>query len=98
MSRLLRSLAFPVLVLAAWEGASRAGLFSALVLPAPSQVLVRWVAYLLPTQPYDPAAGSWLAWAVSGELPHDAVSSLVRVLGGFAIGAGLALPLGLLMG
>ena len=34
----------------------------------------------------------------SGELPHDALASIIRVVGGFAIGAGLALPLGLLMG
>jgi NitT/TauT family transport system permease protein len=96
--RLVRSLAVPALVLAAWEAVSRTGLVSALVLPAPSQVALRWIAYLLPTEPYDPAAGSWLRWAVSGELPHDAFTSLYRVLGGFAIGAGLALPLGLFMG
>ncbi|HZV55999.1 MAG TPA: ABC transporter permease, partial [Rhodocyclaceae bacterium] len=36
--------------------------------------------------------------AISGELPADAVGSLYRVLVGFAVGAVLALPLGLLMG
>ncbi len=61
-------------------------------------MLARWLAYARPLQPYDPAAGSRLAWAFSGELPHDAATSLMRIAVGFGIGAGLALPLGLLMG
>jgi NitT/TauT family transport system permease protein len=97
-ARLARSLAVPLLALASWEAISRAGWVSPIVLPAPSQVLVRWLAYAAPTEPRDPAQGSWLLWALSGELPHDALASLTRVAGGFAIGAGLALPLGLLMG
>ncbi len=97
-ARLARALAVPVLVLAAWEGICRAGWVSPIVLPGPWQVLLRWIAYARPTEPFDPAQGSWLAWAFSGELPHDALSSLIRVAGGFALGAGLALPLGLLMG
>ncbi len=96
--RLSRSLIVPAAVLAVWEGLCRAGAVSPLVLPAPSQVLLRLIAYAKPVDPYDPAQQSYLAWAVSGELPQDAVSSLARVLGGFALGAGLALPLGLLMG
>ncbi len=95
---LARSLAVPVLVLAAWEAVSRSGWVSPVVLPAPSQVLLRWIAYAKPLEPYDPSKGSWLPWAVSGELPRDALTSLMRVGGGFALGAGLALPLGLLMG
>jgi NitT/TauT family transport system permease protein len=96
--RLARSLVVPVLFLAAWEGVSRAGWVSPIVLPAPSQVLLRWLAYASPAAPYDPAQGSRVAWLFSGELPHDAFTSLYRVLGGFLVGAGLALPLGLLMG
>ena len=42
--------------------------------------------------------GAWLAWLVSGELIVDALGSLYRVVVGFVIGAGLALPLGLVMG
>jgi NitT/TauT family transport system permease protein len=40
----------------------------------------------------------WLDYLKSGELPHDAASSLYRVVVGFLIGTGLALPLGLAMG
>jgi len=96
--RLGRQLLVPVLVLAVWEAISDAGWVSPIVLPSPSQVLLRWIAYAKPVEPYDPAQGSWLGWAFSGELPHDAVASLIRVAGGFALGAALALPLGLLMG
>jgi NitT/TauT family transport system permease protein len=96
--RIARSLVVPAAVVAAWEGVCRAGLVSPLLLPAPSRVLVRWVAYLSPLEPYDPSRGSLLPWLLSGELPHDALTSLMRVAGGFAIGAGLALPLGLVMG
>jgi NitT/TauT family transport system permease protein len=93
-----RSLLVPAVVLAGWELVSRAGWVTPIILPAPSQVLLRWIAYARPYEPYDPAVGSYLAWMFSGELPHDALASLVRVVGGFALGAGLALPLGLFMG
>jgi NitT/TauT family transport system permease protein len=43
-------------------------------------------------------AAKWVAGVVSGELPRDAAASLFRVLLGFAIGAALALPVGLVMG
>ena len=98
LGALLRSIVVPAVLLGAWEAASRLGFVSPLVLPSPSQVVVRWVQYLLPLTPYDPERGSWIAWALSGELPHDTLTSLMRVVVGFAIGAGLALPLGLLMG
>jgi NitT/TauT family transport system permease protein len=98
LARIARSLVVPVLVLAAWEGISRAGWVSPIILPAPSRVLLRWLAYARPLEPYDPAQGSWLRWAFSGELPHDALASLTRVGGGFAVGTALALPIGLLMG
>lgn len=87
----------PLLILLAWEACSRAGLFSAVVMPAPSAVAAKWWAYLLPAQPQEVGQG-YLAWVLSGELLHDAWSSLFRVVAGFLIGAGLALPLGLLMG
>ncbi len=78
--------------LAAW-------LPSAQILPPPSQVFSKWVEYAKPTAAYDAAKdSSYLSWLLSGELWGDAFSSLQRVLIGFAIGAGLALPLGLFMG
>ncbi|HIJ88721.1 MAG TPA: ABC transporter permease [Desulfuromonadales bacterium] len=40
----------------------------------------------------------WLEWLRSGELLVDVLGSLGRVTGGFLLGAGLALPLGLFMG
>ncbi|SRR6266568_4210570 len=96
---LLRSVVIPIALLVFWEWLSRAGKVSPQILPPPSQVARRWVAYLSPLEPFDPAAGeSRLLWLISGELPRDAVGSLKRVLVGFIIGGGLALPLGLLMG
>jgi NitT/TauT family transport system permease protein len=96
--RIVRALAVPIAVLAFWEWLSRSGHVSPQILPAPTQVLARWIAYAAPVHPYDPAAGSRIAWIFSGELPRDAAASLMRVLVGFAIGTLLALPLGLLMG
>jgi NitT/TauT family transport system permease protein len=95
---LARSLVVPVALLLLWEGIARAGWVTPLILPSPTRVAIRWWAYLVPFEPYDPAAGSWPAWAISGELPHDALSSLWRIAVGFGVGAGLALPLGLFMG
>jgi len=47
-----------------------------------------------PTQ----VARKWAEYLTSGELPRDAFATVARVAVGFAIGAGLALPLGLWMG
>jgi NitT/TauT family transport system permease protein len=88
----------PVALVVLWQTAASLGWVNAHVLPSPVAVVQRWVAYLLPQVPFDPAAGSWLAWAVSGELIVDSLGSMWRVVSGFAIGAGLALPLGLMMG
>ena len=95
----LVGLVVPALVIGVWQGVAALGWVNPQVLPSPLAVLQKWWAYLLPLQPYDAAAGmGWLAWALSGELITDALGSLYRVLLGFAIGAGLALPLGLAMG
>ncbi len=88
----------PVVFVAIWEACARAGFFSAVILPAPSAVAVKWWAYLCPAAPWDPAQQSWLAWLFSGEMIDDAIGSLYRVVAGFLVGAVLALPLGLLMG
>lgn len=91
----------PLLLVLLWEGAARMGWLSALVLPAPSAVFAKWREALVPVAVYDAAGGSWLswlAWLLSGELIQDSLSSMYRVIVGFAVGAGLALPVGLLMG
>jgi NitT/TauT family transport system permease protein len=88
----------PLILIGLWQAAATLGWSNPQVLPSPLAVVERWVAYLLPAAPYDPAAGAWLSWAVSGELIGDAIGSLYRVIVGFAIGAALALPLGLTMG
>lgn len=95
---LVSSTVVPLALLAAWELLSRFGFFTPQVLPAPSQVFLRWIAYASPQEPFDSATISYVVWLFSGELPHDAVATIFRVTVGFAIGAGLALPLGLLMG
>jgi NitT/TauT family transport system permease protein len=88
----------PVLVIALWQASAALEWINPQVLPSPWAVVTKWVEYLLPLQAYDPAASSWLSWALSGELIGDTISSMYRVLVGFAVGAGLALPFGLVMG
>ncbi len=89
----------PVLAIALWQWVAYAGWVNAQVLPAPLDVWRKWVAYLLPLVPFEQyTEGGWISWALSGELPMDIWTSMVRVVAGFAIGAGLALPLGLAMG
>ncbi len=94
----LRGALVPAILLAIWEAAARTGRVSPIVMPAPSAVAVKWWQSLRPAEIYDGAAGSYLGWLVSGELVQDAAASLVRVVLGFVLGAGLALPLGLAMG
>ncbi|CAN5165172.1 ABC transporter permease [soil metagenome] len=98
MRELVSSLVVPVAVIALWQGACMAGLVNPLKLPSPLAIAQRWWQYLLPAEAYSDAAGSWLRWAFSGELVRDAFGSMYRVVIGFLIGAGLALPLGVLMG
>jgi NitT/TauT family transport system permease protein len=91
-------LVVPALLIAVWQTAASLGWVNANVLPSPVAVVQRWFNYLLPPAAFDPSAGSWLAWAISGELIVDSIGSMGRVISGFLIGAGLALPLGLMMG
>lgn len=88
----------PIVLIAVWQSVSSMGWVNEHVLPSPWAVVTRWVAYLLPAKPYAEFEGSWAAWAISGELILDATGSMYRVLVGFCVGAGLALPLGLVMG
>ena len=96
--RLLQGVLVPCLVLGLWQGISASGLVNPMILPSPLAVARKWLEYLSPHEPFDPAKSGYLAWLVSGELLHDAYASLHRVVSGFLIGAGLALPLGLFMG
>ncbi|MBC7454223.1 MAG: ABC transporter permease [Massilia sp.] len=86
----------PAVVIALWQAVAMLGWVNPQVLPSPVAVVERWLAYLLPLQPY--LDGSKLVWFFSGELIIDSLGSMYRVLAGFAIGAGLALPIGLAMG
>ncbi len=95
--KLLRSLAIPLSMLLLWEAACRVLQVNPAILPPPSQVARKWVEYLLPLAPYEEGK-SRLSWIFSGELPQDAVATLMRVFVGFLIGGGIALPLGLWMG
>jgi NitT/TauT family transport system permease protein len=98
LKQFLYAVAVPVLLIAVWELLSRSGTINPQVLPSPSRVLLKWLEYARPTEAYDGSKTTYLRWFFSGELPHDALATVSRVFVGFAIGAGLALPLGLLMG
>jgi NitT/TauT family transport system permease protein len=96
-------LVVPAVAIGLWQWVASMGWVNEHVLPSPLAVWHKWVAYLLPLQDFNTwhennPAGSWLSWAFSGELIVDALGSLYRVVVGFAVGAGLALPLGLAMG
>jgi NitT/TauT family transport system permease protein len=91
-------LVIPALLILLWQTCAMLGWVNPQVLPSPFAVLAKWVEYAMPLAAFDPAAGSHLAWFFSGELLHDTLGSMYRVVVGFAIGAGLALPLGLAMG
>jgi NitT/TauT family transport system permease protein len=91
-------LVVPIVLVALWQSVSSLGWVNEHVLPSPWAVVTRWWAYLLPAKPFAEVGGNWFLWAISGELLLDASGSMYRVLVGFAVGAGLALPLGLVMG
>ncbi len=86
----------PVVAILVWQAFSMLGWVNPLVLPSPLAVVRKWFEYLAPTESYK--EGNWLLWLVSGELIRDTLGSMYRVVTGFVVGAGLALPLGLSMG
>jgi NitT/TauT family transport system permease protein len=96
-------LVVPIIAIGIWQWVANMGWVNENILPSPLAVWRKWVAYLLPMQEFatwheNNPAGSRLAWALSGELIVDSLGSLYRVVVGFAVGAVLALPLGLAMG
>ena len=98
LRRFLHGALVPLAAVALWQAMSWFGWVNPQILPSPLAVLHKWGEYFAPLEPFRPEQGSYLRWLVSGELLQDAYGSLTRVFGGFLIGAGLALPLGLLMG
>jgi NitT/TauT family transport system permease protein len=96
-------LVVPIVAIGIWQWVASMGWVNENILPSPLAVWNKWVAYLLPLQDFNTwhennPAGGKLAWAFSGELIVDSLGSLYRVVVGFAVGAVLALPLGLAMG
>lgn len=96
--RLARGLVLPAVLILIWQGVCLQGWVNPQALPSPWAVAHKWLEYLAPTQPRDPASQSWLGWLLSGELPQDAAGSLRRVAAGFGLALLTALPLGLLIG
>jgi NitT/TauT family transport system permease protein len=96
LGKIAQGCILPVLLLLVWHLASSSGWVKPEKLPPPLAVLQKWFAYISPTTAFE--GGNWLAWLFSGELVQDTRRSMLRIVLGFAIGAGLALPLGLLMG
>jgi NitT/TauT family transport system permease protein len=94
----LQGFIVPVLIIGLWQYLSSHAIINPQILPAPTAVIAKWWEYLLPLEPYDPTKFNYLEWVFSGELPHDAYSSLYRVMVGFLVGGALALPMGLMMG
>jgi NitT/TauT family transport system permease protein len=88
----------PVALLLLWQGICDFGLVDPRKLPSPLAVAIRWWAYIYPQTPFDASKDFFPAWVFSGEFIMDAWSSLYRVIAGFVVGAGLALPFGLAMG
>jgi NitT/TauT family transport system permease protein len=97
-SRVIEGTIVPVVLLLLWQAVCDLGLVDPRKLPSPLAVATRWVAYMAPQAPFDPAKDNWFSWLFSGEFLMDAWSSLYRVIAGFVVGGGLALPFGLAMG
>jgi NitT/TauT family transport system permease protein len=98
--RIFEGALVPVVLIALWQTVASLGLANDKILPSPLAVVHKWWLYLMPYEAFDPK-GDWLdriKWIFSGEMIRDAWESMGRVIGGFAVGGILALPLGLLMG
>ncbi|MFZ6756830.1 ABC transporter permease [Undibacterium sp. Ji50W] len=88
----------PIVLILVWHTFSTQGWVNPQMLPAPLDVLKKWIEYGAPREAFNPAVENWLSWIVSGEMVRDTLGSMYRVFAGFFIGTSLALPLGLIMG
>lgn len=96
--RVVEGAIVPVALLLFWQAICDFGFIDPRKLPSPVAVAVRWWSYMYPAEPFNAAKDFFPVWLFSGEFFLDAATSLYRVVVGFLIGAGLALPLGLMMG
>lgn len=96
--RAIEGLIVPIALLLFWQAVCSLGFVDPRKLPSPIAVGLRWAAYIAPEAPFDAAKDFAPTWIFSGEFFRDAAGSLWRVIAGFVVGAGLALPFGLAMG
>jgi NitT/TauT family transport system permease protein len=86
---LWRASLLPLVVIAIWSGVTDSGLVPKYILPSPAQVIAAG---------WDFVVGGHSAQAYSGAFLVHFWASLKRVMGGFALGAGVAIPLGIVLG
>jgi ABC-type nitrate/sulfonate/bicarbonate transport system permease component len=84
-----RALILPGAVLAVWSAITDGGLVPKYILPAPGAVIEAAIDFVI---------GGASAQAYSGSFMVHFWASLKRVLAGFALGSGLAIPLGIVLG
>ena len=84
-----RAALLPLAIIAVWSAVTDSGLIPKYILPSPGQVLAAGWDFMI---------GGNSAQAYSGAFLAHFWASLKRVAGGFALGAGLAIPLGIVLG
>ena len=84
-----RAAILPLVILAVWSALTDGGWVPKYILPSPAQVVAA---------AWDFTVGGNSAQAYSGTFLQHFWASLKRVMGGFALGAGLAIPLGIVLG
>ncbi len=84
-----RALILPGAVLAVWSAITDGGLVPKYILPAPGAVIEAAIDFVI---------GGASAQAYSGSFMVHFWASLKRVLAGFALGSGIAIPLGIVLG
>ena len=88
-SFLWRASILPLAIVAVWSAVTDSGLIPKYILPSPGQVVAAAWDFMI---------GGNSAQAYSGAFLAHFWASLKRVMGGFALGAGLAIPLGIVLG